>query len=194
MIVSHSQDFMNGVCTNVIHMTKKKLEYYSGNYDQFIKTQIELCENQEKRYNWEQSQLNHMKDYIARFGHGSKKLARQAQSKEKTMAKMVAGGLTEKVVSEKVKAFCFFDPGTVPPPVIMVQHVSFRYSPTTPWIYKWDHCLLFIFHFAEISTSASTSTRVSRSSGPTAPASRRCLSCFPATSCPATGSSAGIRT
>lgn len=41
-------------------------------------------------------------DYIARFGHGSAKLARQAQSKEKTMAKMVAGGLTEKVVTEKV--------------------------------------------------------------------------------------------
>uniref|UniRef100_A0A914S4X4 Uncharacterized protein n=1 Tax=Parascaris equorum TaxID=6256 RepID=A0A914S4X4_PAREQ len=41
------------------------------------------------------------KDYIARFGHGSAKLARQAQSKEKTMAKMVASGLTEKVVTEK---------------------------------------------------------------------------------------------
>ena len=38
-----------------------------------------------------------MKNYIARFGHGSAKLARQAQSKEKTLAKMVAGGLTEKV-------------------------------------------------------------------------------------------------
>ena len=37
-----------------------------------------------------------MKNYIARFGHGSAKLARQAQSKEKTLAKMVAGGLTEK--------------------------------------------------------------------------------------------------
>lgn len=47
------------------------------------------------------------KDYIARFGHGSAKLARQAQSKEKTMAKMVAGGLTEKVVSEKVKKSYF---------------------------------------------------------------------------------------
>lgn len=31
-------------------------------------------------------------------------MARQAQSKEKTMAKMIAGGLTEKVVVEKV---CF---------------------------------------------------------------------------------------
>ena len=41
-------------------------------------------------------------DYIARFGHGSAKLARQAQSKEKTLKKMVESGLTEKVGSDKV--------------------------------------------------------------------------------------------
>ena len=44
-----------------------------------------------------------MKDYVARFGHGSAKLARQAQSKEKVLAKMVAGGLTEKVTTDKVR-------------------------------------------------------------------------------------------
>ena len=46
--------------------------------------------------------LSFVQDYIARFGHGSAKLARQAQSKEKVLAKMVAGGLAEKVVSDKV--------------------------------------------------------------------------------------------
>lgn len=76
-----------------------------GNYDAYIRTRIERLENQMKRYNWEQAQLQHMKDYVARFGHGSKKLARQAQSKEKTMAKMIAGGLTEKHVAEKVRLF-----------------------------------------------------------------------------------------
>lgn len=39
---------------------------------------------------------------MARFGHGSAKLARQAQSKEKVLAKMMAGGLAEKVVTDKV--------------------------------------------------------------------------------------------
>lgn len=136
VVVSHSQDFMNSVCTNIIHLFKRKLEYYGGNYDQFVKTRLELLENQAKRYDWEQAQLQHMKDYVARFGHGSAKLARQAQSKEKVMNKMVAGGLTEKVSQDKVKQFYFFDPGEVPPPVIMVQHVSFRYGPDKPWIYK----------------------------------------------------------
>jgi len=136
VIISHSQDFMNGVCTNIIHLDQKTLKHYGGNYDAFIKTKAELEENQEKRYQWEQDQIAHMKNYIARFGHGSAKLARQAQSKEKTLAKMVAGGLTEKVKTDKSASFYFFSCGTIPPPVIMVQKVSFRYNETTPWIYK----------------------------------------------------------
>jgi len=97
---------------------------------------MELLENQAKQYNWEQDQIAHMKNYIARFGHGSAKLARQAQSKEKTLAKMVAQGLTEKVINDKVLNFYFPSCGTIPPPVIMVQNVSFRYNEDAPWIYK----------------------------------------------------------
>lgn len=136
VIISHSQDFLNGVCTNIVHMTKKRLKYYTGNYDMFVKTRMELLENQMKQYNWEQDQIAHMKNYIARFGHGSAKLARQAQSKEKTLAKMVASGLTEKASDDKSVNFCFPSCGNIPPPVIMVQNVSFRYSDDTPYIYK----------------------------------------------------------
>jgi ATP-binding cassette, subfamily F, member 2 len=92
------QDFLNGVCTHILHMTNKKLTEYGGNYDTYRRTRAEQEEAQMKRYSWEQDQIKHMKDYIARFGHGSAKLAKQAQSKEKTLAKMERGGLTEKVV------------------------------------------------------------------------------------------------
>merc|ERR1712110_509876 len=136
VLISHSQDFMNGVCTQVIHLNKQRLDYYGGNYDAFVRTRAELMENQDKRYQWEQDQIAHMKNYIARFGHGSAKLARQAQSKEKTLAKMVAGGLTEKVKADRSMSFYFYSCGTIPPPVIMVQNVSFRYNDTTPYIYK----------------------------------------------------------
>jgi len=136
VIVSHSQDFLNGVCTSIMHMDQRKLKIYGGNYDQFMKTRGEVLEAQMKQYNWEQDQIAHMKEYIARFGHGSAKLARQAQSKEKTLAKMVAEGLTEKVASDRSVSFCFYDCGKIPPPVIMVQNVSFRYNDETPYIYK----------------------------------------------------------
>ncbi len=69
----------------------------AGNYDQYVMTREENEENQMKKFKWEQEQIANMKEYIARFGHGSAKLARQAQSKEKTLDKMVRSGLTEKV-------------------------------------------------------------------------------------------------
>jgi ATP-binding cassette subfamily F protein 2 len=156
VIVSHSQDFLNGVTTkydqkvtrrkigetnillqfhfSIIHMTKKRLQYYTGNYDTFVKTRLELLTNQMKQYNWEQDQIAHMKAYIARFGKGSN--AKQAQSKEKTLAKMVASGLTEKNVDEKILSFYFPSCNKLPPPIIMVQDVSFRYNDKTPYIYK----------------------------------------------------------
>lgn len=136
VLVSHSQDFLNGVCSNIIWMTKTKLNCYTGNYDQYVTTRAELEENQMKAYKREQEEIAHMKDYIARFGHGSAKLARQAQSKEKTLAKMIEGGLTEKVTTERSVSFYFPDCGKLPPPVLAVEHVSFGYEGKQGKIYK----------------------------------------------------------
>ncbi|KAF5744744.1 ABC transporter F family member 1 [Tripterygium wilfordii] len=135
VVVSHSQDFLNGVCTNIIHMQNKKLKLYTGNYDQYVQTRSELEENQMKQYKWEQEQISSMKEYIARFGHGSAKLARQAQSKEKTLAKMERGGLTEKVARDKILVFRFVDVGKLPPPVLQFVEVTFGYTPEN-LIYK----------------------------------------------------------
>eukprot|EP00937_MAST-01D_sp_MAST-1D-sp2_P001234 g1234.t1 len=127
-IVSHSVDFMNTVCTNIVHLFDGKLTYYGGNYDTFVQTRKEKEEDQMKKYKWEQEQIAHMKEYIARFGHGSSKLAKQAQSKEKTLAKMVREGLTEPVRREHSLNFEFPNPERLPPPVLMFQDVAFGYS------------------------------------------------------------------
>ncbi|RCV35563.1 hypothetical protein SETIT_7G250000v2 [Setaria italica] len=75
-------------------------------------------------------QIASMKEYIARFGHGSAKLARQVQSKEKTLAKMERGGLTEKVVRNKILVlFRFTNVGKLPPPVLQFVEVTFGYTP-----------------------------------------------------------------
>jgi ATPase subunit of ABC transporter with duplicated ATPase domains len=64
VIISHSQDFMNGVCTQVMHLDHQRLQYYGGNYDAFVKTRMELLESQAKKYDWEQDQIAHMKVII----------------------------------------------------------------------------------------------------------------------------------
>jgi ATP-binding cassette subfamily F protein 2 len=65
-----------------------------------------------KNYNREQGEIAHMKEYIAKYGHGSAKLARQAKSREKQIMKLQEGGLTEKVVKvciEQLLRFVTFD-------------------------------------------------------------------------------------
>jgi ATP-binding cassette subfamily F protein 2 len=66
-------------------------------------TRQELEEHQMKNYNREQGEIAHMKEYIAKYGHGSAKLARQAKSREKQIAKLQEGGLTEKVVKVRLE-------------------------------------------------------------------------------------------
>jgi len=80
-----------------------------------------------KQYNREQDEIAHMKDYIARFGHGSAKLARQAKSKEKVLNKMVEKGLTEKIVADKVYKLCFEPVGFLAPPIMSFTDVTFTY-------------------------------------------------------------------
>jgi len=136
VLVSHSQDFLNGVCTNILFMQQGKLRTYAGNYDTFCQTKDEQDESQMKIYKKEQDDLQKMKDYVARFGHGSRKLAKQGKSKEKLMNKRIAEGMTERVYRDKTVTFKFADIQKLPPPILSVQQVSFRYNEQTPWIYE----------------------------------------------------------
>ena len=134
-LVSHSQDFMNSVCTHMVLMSKKTLVTYGGNYDSYVQTKKELDEEQMKRYKWEQDEIKKMKEYVARFGHGTAKNAKQAQSKEKTLEKMMRGGLTDKVEVEKALDFNFLDPGQLSPPVLQCNDIAFGY-PGCPILYQ----------------------------------------------------------
>jgi hypothetical protein len=62
------QDFLNGVCTNIIWLTERKLTYYTGNYDTFVKTVEENETVQQKKYEKEQDDIKHIKAFIASCG------------------------------------------------------------------------------------------------------------------------------
>jgi len=139
LLTSHSQDFLNTVCTNMISFTEQKLTYFRGNYDTYVQARTEKETVQQKAYEWEQEQIAHMKEYIARFGHGSSNLAKQAQSKEKTLEKMMRDGLTEPVKRDKILNFHFPDVGALPPPVIAFNEIGFGYS-KDKMLYKNVNC------------------------------------------------------
>ncbi|KAF7728161.1 hypothetical protein EC973_006555 [Apophysomyces ossiformis] len=128
VIVSHSQDFLNGVCTNIMHLNhKRKLVYYGGNYDMFVKTKEENEINQAKAYDKQQEEIAHIKKFIASAGTYAN-LVRQAKSKQKIIDKMEAAGLVEKVEKPHKFKFSFTDVPKLPPPVLAFQNVVFSYA------------------------------------------------------------------
>ncbi|MEW5305584.1 MAG: hypothetical protein WDW36_008116 [Sanguina aurantia] len=127
VLVSHSQDFLNGVCTNIIWLTQQKLIYYAGNYDTFLKTVAENEQVQHKKYLKQEDDIKHIKDFIASCGTYAN-LVKQAKSKQKILDKMEADGLTKPVARERNFQFTFPDTEKLPPPVLPFQDVSFSYN------------------------------------------------------------------
>lgn len=127
VIVSHSQDFLNGVCTNIMHLFQRQLTYYGGNYDTFVKTREEREANQMKAYHKQQEEIAHIKQFIASCGTFAN-LVRQAKSRQKILDKMEADGLIQEVVREARIKFTFPPTDKLPAPVISFSDVSFSYS------------------------------------------------------------------
>eukprot|EP00529_Nitzschia_sp_RCC80_P010704 CAMPEP_0113459264 /NCGR_PEP_ID=MMETSP0014_2-20120614/10357_1 /TAXON_ID=2857 /ORGANISM="Nitzschia sp." /LENGTH=622 /DNA_ID=CAMNT_0000350831 /DNA_START=120 /DNA_END=1988 /DNA_ORIENTATION=- /assembly_acc=CAM_ASM_000159 len=127
--VCHSQDFMNEVCTHIVRLdsTYKKLRYYSGNYDMYVKTRADQDMVQLRQYEAEQRDISEIKDFIARFGHGTVKMVRQAQAREKLLQKKLEAGLTEKPEEDPQWDWSFPDAGELPVPVLAVENISFAY-------------------------------------------------------------------
>ena len=69
VLTSHSQDFLNNVCSQIMDLTvDRKLIYYGGNYDTYVRTKEELETNQTKAYYKQQDEIAHIKKFIASAG------------------------------------------------------------------------------------------------------------------------------
>ncbi|KAI1329064.1 ABC transporter ATP-binding protein ARB1 [Xylariaceae sp. FL0255] len=127
VLISHSQDFLNGVCTNMIDMRKQQLLYYGGNFDSYVKTRKEQEINQMTAYKKQQEEIKHIKEFIASAGTYAN-LVRQAKSRQKILDKMIADGLIEEVKEDRNFTFRFTDVDKLPPPVLAFDDVTFSYS------------------------------------------------------------------
>ncbi|KAH9006854.1 P-loop containing nucleoside triphosphate hydrolase protein [Lactarius hatsudake] len=128
VITSHSQDFMDSVCTNIMDLTqKKKMVYYTGNFTIYVRTKGENEVNQMKAYQKQQDEIAHIKKFIASAGTYAN-LVKQAKSKQKIIDKMEAAGLIEKVEVPKPLNFRFENVRKLPPPILAFNEVAFSYS------------------------------------------------------------------
>lgn len=125
--VSHSQDFLDGVCNSIMVMQQKKLKFWSGNFSTYVRTKTAHDTNTIKLYKKQQEEISHIKEFIASCGTYAN-LVRQAKSKQKILDKMEEAGLIEMPYVEPRFQFKFVDAGDLAPPLISFSEVAFSYS------------------------------------------------------------------
>uniref|UniRef100_A0A7S3PEA4 ABC transporter domain-containing protein n=1 Tax=Aplanochytrium stocchinoi TaxID=215587 RepID=A0A7S3PEA4_9STRA len=149
LIVSHDQDFLDSVCTDIIHLDQKKLFYYRGNYATFKAQLQQHMLKMKKKWEKQEKELRAMK----KKGKSNKK-AQELQVKKKTREggakarkksstqqneQTGSGSLADRQLLERPKEyqveFVFPTPSELNPPIIQVDNISFNY-PNGPTLFK----------------------------------------------------------
>lgn len=60
IVVSHDRGFLNEICTDIIEFKRRKLTYYRGNFDSYVKQRDENIRNAMRAYQAYQSKREHM--------------------------------------------------------------------------------------------------------------------------------------
>jgi ABC-type multidrug transport system ATPase subunit len=128
LIVSHDRGFLNKVTTATMFIHGKRLRYYGGNYDTFLKVRAEHRAMNSAQQKQNDRRVNHLKSFIARFGHGAKNLAKQAQSRMKMLQK-IQDEPCEVDFDDPYLKLDFPSASTLPPPCVSVTNVAFGYEP-----------------------------------------------------------------
>ena len=127
VIVSHDRGFLNDTTTATMFLHNKRLRYYGGNYDTFVKVRSEHRANEEATQRNQAQREGHLKNFIQKFGQGHKKMVKQAQCRMKMLAKLQE----EKVdvdYDDPYLRLNFPSATPLPPPCISVMNVSFGYE------------------------------------------------------------------
>ncbi|REG85138.1 ABC-F family ATP-binding cassette domain-containing protein [Marinomonas pollencensis] len=87
LLISHDRDFLDGICSHIVHLYQKKLVLYKGNYSNYERQRAEHLAQQQANYERQQAKRAHMQQYVDRFRFKADK-AKQAQSRLKMLEKM----------------------------------------------------------------------------------------------------------
>jgi len=128
VVVSHDRGFLNEVCTDIVEFKKKKLTYYRGNFDTYVKLRDESIRNAMRVYQAYKAKREHMMEFIDKFRANAKR-ATMVQSRIKTVEKMDAEA-PEAVEIDPVWRFSIPNSEPPGPPIISINDVSFDYNPT----------------------------------------------------------------
>ncbi|CAD7697954.1 unnamed protein product, partial [Ostreobium quekettii] len=124
LVVSHARQFLNAVCTDILHLHSHKLVAYKGSFDVFERTMRERLLNEQKRTEAQLAQRKHMQAFIDKFRYNAKR-ASLVQSRLKALNRMEEISVVER---DAEYVFRFPNPGgAVAPPIVSFSDVDFNY-------------------------------------------------------------------
>lgn len=127
IIISHDRDFLDNICTHIIHMENQKLNMYTGNFTSFEEERAHKINLQQALYEKQQAQLAHLQAFVDKFRYKATK-AKQAQSRLKAMEKM------ERIVLahyDSPFSFEFRDSTELPQTLVRMENLSAGYPDKT---------------------------------------------------------------
>ncbi|ADZ92682.1 ATP-binding cassette domain-containing protein [Marinomonas mediterranea] len=86
-LISHDRDFLDGICSHIVHLFQKKLTLYTGHYSAYERQRAEHLAQQQATHEAQQTKRAHLQKYVDRFRYKANK-AKQAQSRLKMLEKM----------------------------------------------------------------------------------------------------------
>ncbi|MFD2236063.1 ABC-F family ATP-binding cassette domain-containing protein [Aureimonas populi] len=126
LLISHDRDVLNNAVNSIVHLDQKKLVFYRGDYDSFVRQRTEKLELLQKAIVKQDAARKHMEAFVERFRAKASK-ARQAQSRLKALEKMKPLGA---IIEETVIPFTFPEPEKIlASPIIRMEQVAVGYEP-----------------------------------------------------------------
>lgn len=124
ILISHDREFLDATIAHTVHINRRKLDYYKGNYSQFEKQKAEQFALQQASYDKQQAEIAHIENFIRRFKAKATK-AKQAQSRVKALERM------ELIAPAHIKSpftFTIPIPEKTPSPSIKIEEADLGYA------------------------------------------------------------------
>ena len=124
LVISHDRNLLNKSVSGILHLSSKKIQFYTGNYDTFDNERRSQLEQKISQKNKQDTQRAHIQSFVDRFKAKASK-ARQAQSRIKILEKMKPIVIEE---DQKIPKFKFEDVSKFSPPLVTLDQASVGYN------------------------------------------------------------------
>lgn len=130
LVISHDIDFLNQVTNKTLWIDKltKQIELINGNYEKYRKIKESKTEALENAYKNQEREIKKLQDIVNLYSNSSGKRKRMAESREKSLNKLLENKIELRPVEKSIKIKMKIDDlgSTIP---LKVENLSFQYLP-----------------------------------------------------------------